>query len=85
MFSPALLGAAAYAAAAFGASPTRDERSGSVGGGLLAAWIILDLIVLAGCAYVVRRRKPGDRGRRGRRPAAAPPTSIQSDSRPGSE
>jgi len=59
MFPPGLLGAAA---AALGASPTRDERSASVGGGLLAAWIILDIIVLAVCAYVVRRRKPADRG-----------------------
>ena len=62
MFPPGLLGAAVDAAAALGASPTRDERSASVGGGLLAAWIILDLIVLAVCVYVVRRRKPADRG-----------------------
>ena len=44
------------------ATPTRDERSASVGGGLLAAWIVLDLIVLAICVYVVRRRTPSDRG-----------------------
>ena len=62
MFSPGLLGAAASTAAVLRASPTRDERSASVGGGLLAAWIILDLIVLAVCVYVVRRRKPSDRG-----------------------
>ncbi|MET3769064.1 beta-lactamase regulating signal transducer with metallopeptidase domain [Marisediminicola sp. UYEF4] len=62
MFSPGLLGAAASTAAALGASPTRDERSAGVGGGLLAVWIILDLIVLAVCVYVVRRRKPSDRG-----------------------
>jgi len=62
MFPPELLSAARDTAAALGASPTRDERSASVGGGLLAAWIILDLIVLAVCVYVVRRRKPADRG-----------------------
>ena len=62
MFSQGLLGAAVYAAASIAATPTRDERSASVGGGLLAAWIILDLIVLAVCVYVVRRRRPSDRG-----------------------
>ena len=62
MFSQGLLGAAVYAAASIAATPARDERSASVGGGLLAAWIILDLIVLAVCVYVVRRRRPSDRG-----------------------
>lgn len=62
MFSRAVLGAAAYAAATISATPARDERSASVGGGLLAAWVILDLIVLAICVYVVRKRRPSDRG-----------------------